>query len=116
MTISCSKKKDTLIARLDGELDHHHSDQVREELDNKLEDESIKNLVFDLENLRFMDSSGIGVFIGRYKKISKRGGKTCVANISPHLQKIIQLSGLLRIIKPYDSVDKALNGIWEVGQ
>ena len=47
-------------------------------LDKQLEDNSIRYLILDLKNLHFMDSSGIGVFIGRYKAITKRGGRVCI--------------------------------------
>lgn len=111
MGIKCKRKKDTLIAVLDGELDHHHAVKVREELDKLLQDTSIKNLIFDLARLNFMDSSGIGVFIGRYKTISKRGGATCIANVSQQLHKVIEVSGLYNIFKQYDSVKDALDDI-----
>lgn len=111
MSIKSKRKKDTLIVALDGELDHHHAVKVREELDKLLDDSSIKNLIFDLTGLKFMDSSGIGVFLGRYKIISKRGGLVSIANVSHHLNKVIEVSGLYNILKAYDSVKDALDEI-----
>lgn len=103
--------KDILIIKLSGELDHHHADDIRESLDMQLEDSSIRHLIFDLRNLHFMDSSGIGVFIGRYKTINKRGGQVCITHISSQLARIMDVSGLYRILKVYDTVENAVKDI-----
>lgn len=105
------RRKDILIVKLEGELDHHHAGEIRESLDELLEDQSIRHLVFDLRNLHFMDSSGIGVFIGRYKTISKRGGQVCITNINPQLARILDVSGLYRILKVYSTVEQAVDAI-----
>lgn len=104
-------KRNILIVSLKGELDHHHAVEIREFLDEKLEDSSIKHLVLDLRDLHFMDSSGIGVFIGRYKIINKRGGQVCITNINSQLERILEVSGLYRILKVYDTVKHAVDGI-----
>src|SRR5688572_6965430 len=105
------RKRDILIVGLEGELDHHHSDEIRKSLDELLEDTSIRHLILDLGSLHFMDSSGIGVFIGRYKTINKRGGQVCITNINPQLARILEVSGLYRILKVYDTVEEAVDGI-----
>jgi len=105
------RKKDILIVKLEGELDHHHADDIRNALDKQLEDLSIRNLILDLSNLYFMDSSGIGVFIGRYKTIRERGGQVCITNINAQLDRMLEVSGLYRILKVYDTVQDAIKGI-----
>jgi stage II sporulation protein AA (anti-sigma F factor antagonist) len=60
----------TLIASITGEIDHHTSEDVRERIDRYIDNNSVKNIIFDLTNVMFMDSAGIGVIIGRYKKVS----------------------------------------------
>ncbi|MFO7154958.1 MAG: anti-sigma F factor antagonist [Caldicoprobacter oshimai] len=111
MQISSHKSKHTLIVKLEGELDHHTADTVRERLDSILEDPSIKHMVFDLSQLKFMDSSGVGVFIGRYKVVSQRGGTVSVVHVTPQIHKVLEVSGLYRIIKKYSSFEEALAGI-----
>lgn len=111
LRISLTRKADILIAKLEGELDHHHADDLRLALDSQLEDGSIKNLIFDLGGLNFMDSSGIGVFIGRYKIIRKRKGQACLTGVNSQLDKILDLSGLYRILKAYNSVQEAIDDI-----
>ncbi|HZK34214.1 MAG TPA: anti-sigma F factor antagonist [Bacillota bacterium] len=111
MQIFSKRNKDILIITLEGELDHHHAKGVRQALDRMLEDTSIRYLVLDLSGLCFMDSSGIGVFIGRYKVIKKRDGQTCIAGVNSQLDKILEVSGLYNILKAYDNVEEAINGI-----
>jgi stage II sporulation protein AA (anti-sigma F factor antagonist) len=98
----------TLIAKIEGELDHHTSIEIREKIDREINRNQIKNLIFDFENLNFMDSSGIGVIIGRYKYIQKLNGKVSIANLNLHVQRIITVSGLHKIVPIFDNVQDAL--------
>jgi stage II sporulation protein AA (anti-sigma F factor antagonist) len=111
LQMDCKRKGDILIVSMNGELDHHHAEKIRDSLDKQLEDNSIRYLILDLKNLHFMDSSGIGVFIGRYKTITKRGGRVCITNINPQLDRILEVSGLRRILKEYDTVKHAVDSI-----
>ncbi len=111
MQVSSRKTKGALVVKVEGELDHHTADAVRERLDSLLEDPSIKHIVFDLSQLKFMDSSGIGVFIGRYKVVSQRGGTVSVTHVTSQINKVFEVSGLYRIIKKYDSIEEALADI-----
>lgn len=81
-----------------GELDHCAAPQVRRMLDDLLADASITRLVLDLENLTFMDSSGIGVLLGRLRTLQSRGGTLGVKNMQPQVEKLFRLSGLHRVI------------------
>ena len=74
MNVTIEKCGDELIAALAGEIDHHNSKQIREAIDAELERGGYKLLTFDLESVSFMDSSGIGIVLGRYKVVSKGGG------------------------------------------
>ena len=93
------RQRGTLVAYPQGELDHQSAQAMREELDALLSDEQIRTLIFDMRDLTFMDSSGIGVIIGRYKILSRRGGCVQVRNMSPQVDKLFMLSGLHRIIE-----------------
>ncbi|MBE7013134.1 MAG: anti-sigma F factor antagonist [Ruminococcaceae bacterium] len=92
-------KKNTLIVKIVGELDHHSAGELREQLDSKIITEGISNLVFDLSDLVFMDSSGIGVIIGRYKLIKSLGGEVYIVSTSKNVDKLLSLSGIPDIIK-----------------
>ena len=68
---------DKVIVTLQGELDHHSAEEVRTRVDDILDKDKYKTLIFNFSGVNFMDSSGIGAVIGRYKKMSLRGGKVC---------------------------------------
>ena len=91
-----------LVVRLSGELDHFCAQTVRRELDNLLQDESILMLILDFTTLSFMDSSGIGVILGRYKILRDRGGTLAVIHMNKHIARIFHMSGMDRIIKQLD--------------
>lgn len=98
-----------LVIRLSEELDHHNAIRIREKADKLIDRNNIKHIVFDFSGAGFMDSAGIGVIMGRYKKVIFIGGKIAVANVSLTVDRIFRLSGLYKIIEKYDTVEAALN-------
>lgn len=89
---------EALTVVIAGELDHYAAPQIRHMLDDLLRDPSVTDLVLDLENLTFMDSSGIGVLLGRLRILQSRGGTLSVQNMQPPVEKLFRLSGLQRVI------------------
>ena len=87
-----------LVFRLVGELDEHSAEFVRRRLDTTIAESCYNTVVFDLSRLSFMDSTGIGVIIGRYKLVRKRNANVYVRNPSPTVDKIFKMSGLYEII------------------
>lgn len=102
---------DKVIVTLKGELDHHSSEELRTRVDDVLDRGNYKTLIFNFSEVNFMDSSGIGSVIGRYKKMSLRGGKVCLTNVKPNVQRIFELSGMFKIISLYENIDEALRNI-----
>ncbi|NUK31161.1 anti-sigma F factor antagonist [Parageobacillus sp. VR-IP] len=92
-------KRDVLIIRLSGELDHHTAEELREKVTDTLEREAIRHIVLNLEGLTFMDSSGLGVILGRYKQIKNLGGEMIVCAVSPTVKRLFDMSGLFKIIR-----------------
>ncbi|MDD2647495.1 MAG: anti-sigma F factor antagonist [Eubacteriales bacterium] len=92
------RQKDTLIVSISGELDHYAAPKIRAELDEVLQDKSIRKLCLDLKAMSFMDSSGIGVLMGRYKLLNRRGGEIYVKNMNSHVRRIFDMSGLRQIV------------------
>lgn len=80
------------------ELDHHVSNQLREEADLLIDAYHVKKLIFDFSNTEFMDSSGIGVLIGRSRNLEFGGGRVIATNLSPRVKQIFRLSGLYQMI------------------
>jgi len=87
-----------LIASPEGELDHLQAERLRGQIDSVFEKSSCKHLVFNMEDVRFMDSSGIGMIIGRYKNAEKRGGQLVLANMNDAVTRLFEVSGLAKII------------------
>lgn len=99
LTIDLEVKFDVLCIRLEGELDHHTADELRTKVNKLMEEELIRHILLNLGGLTFMDSSGLGVILGRYKKIAAAGGEMVVCSISPPVRRLFELSGLFKIIR-----------------
>lgn len=113
MEISVIIRNKTLIAALSGELDHHSAKEVKSMVEELIKNRGVKNLIFDFSNLSFMDSSGIGVVIGRYKLIHSMGGKTAIVSRSRSINRLLLMSGINRLINTFESLDDALNNVQE---
>ncbi len=111
MNIATFLKRGVLIVRVAGELDMHIVDEFREIVDSNLEAKGVKYILFNLDAVNFIDSSGLGVILGRYKKVTALGGKVLIAQIQPQVLQIFELSGLLKIIKIYNSEAEALEDL-----
>ncbi len=86
-----------LIARLRGEIDHHAAGALREKLDHATERCRCRVLVLDFSEISFMDSSGIGLILGRYKLMSRLNGQLLVRGVSPRLMRMMQMAGLEKL-------------------
>ena len=95
-------KQGALVVALDGELDHCCAQSIRSQLDALLADPAVRYLVLDFDKLTFMDSSGIGVILGRYPILRDRGGRMAVCRMSPHIARLFHMSGMDRIIPNLD--------------
>ncbi len=101
-------KGDTMIVRLSGELDQHYAAGLRTSIDTQVAHRGIHKIVFDFSNVGFMDSSGIGVIMGRYRLMQSVGGKVCAFGVSPRVDKLVEMSGIKRIVSIYADEETAL--------
>lgn len=101
-------KDKNLIVRFYGELDHHITEKARLLIDKKYQDKDIKNMVLDLTQLSLMDSSGIGLIMGRYRNIVEKKGQLVLISSNSYVDRIIRMSGLKKIIEVYSTMDEAL--------
>ncbi|EGL82492.1 anti-sigma-factor antagonist [Caldalkalibacillus thermarum TA2.A1] len=108
LQVEFTTREDVLIIRLAGELDHHTAEQLRRQAEQKLNEQEVRHILLNLEDLTFMDSSGLGVILGRYKQISQQGGQMIVCAISPTIYRLFELSGMFKILKFVDSEEQAL--------
>lgn len=89
----------SLLVRLPGEVDHPASDLIRRETDRIMGKMYIKTIVFDFSDTEFMDSSGIGLIMGRYRALGLRNGCIQVVGISSYIEKLLRLSGVHKYVE-----------------
>ncbi len=92
-------ERQTLHVFLTGELDMKNATELKNTIDMEIDKKGIKTVVLHMGDLNFIDSSGLGVLLGRYKKLLPLGGKLKVADVPPHIFKIMEMSGLPKIIE-----------------
>ncbi len=96
-----------LVIRLKADLDHHTALAVRETADTLLTRSQAKNILFDFTGVDFMDSSGIGVIMGRYRQVIFKGGRVGVMGVGENVNRIFAFSGLYKIVERYQSAEEA---------
>lgn len=99
METEYQKDNKVLTFKITDELDHHTVEKLRRKADYEIEKHIPRKVIFDFERVSFMDSAGIGLILGRYKNISILGGKLEVVNVSSQVIKILEMSGLSRLIE-----------------
>ena len=97
MQLELTREEGRLTAHLIGELDHHAAAPIRQEIDAAALSCRCTRLVLDLSRLTFMDSSGIGLIMGRYRMMCATGGTLRVENAPPRVQQMMELAGLNRL-------------------
>ncbi|MDD3654531.1 MAG: anti-sigma F factor antagonist [Desulfotomaculaceae bacterium] len=111
MHLDFELKDNTLIVRLSGDMDLGKADYLRNSLEAVLDQQQVNNLIFNLAQVTFLDSSILGVLLGRYKRISKKGGKVCIVEPQPQVRRILEMSGLFQVMEEFPGEDIALKNI-----
>ena len=99
MSINLDVGDECLIVYITGEIDHHSAKEIREAVDCAAERTIPKKLILDFRGVTFMDSSGIGLVMGRYKLMASLGGELEVVNVNSHIKKVMKISGLDNLAK-----------------
>ena len=99
MECSNNVKDGVITIRLDGELDEKSAATTRDYLDRTIRNHNYHQVILDFAKVGFMDSTGIGVLLGRYKKLTESGAELCVTNLNSQIDKVFRISGLYQIIK-----------------
>ena len=103
MPLKLYAEEKRVTAYLIGEIDHHGAGSLREEIDGMLERIRPDTLILDFRDVTFMDSSGIGLVMGRYRLIREWGGAVEIHNPSPSIRKVMRLAGMDRIASIHSS-------------
>lgn len=99
-----------LVVRLSGEIDLAVADTLRNSLESQLDSNpQVKNIVLNLNRVTYIDSSGLGVMLGRYRRLSKQGGRMFIVGAAPQVKKVLDLSGLLNIMQECPSESSAVD-------
>ncbi len=100
-----------IIVRLIGELDHHSAQTVKLAMEEAIASGRVSHIILSLKGLTFMDSSGLGVILGRYKQITDKGGKMVVCDVSQSVYRLFELSGLFKILQVEEDEQSALSSL-----
>ena len=99
-------QENCLTIFLPKEVDHHNAEIIRQDADRVIENIHIKYVIFDFEQTEFMDSSGIGAIMGRYRIIRLIGGEVWAVHTNARIRKILTMSGITKIMQIYEEDQK----------
>ncbi|MGN0435786.1 MAG: anti-sigma factor antagonist [Wujia sp.] len=104
-----------MIYYLPKELDHYSAERIKKKSEIAFEEGKIEYLIFDFGKTEFMDSSGIGLITGRFRRVHDSGGKVFVVNVNDTIDKILTMSGIYRIVIRKDTKEDIINELLEGG-
>lgn len=107
MTKIFSEGKNTIIVSLYGEVDQYAAAELKEKIDVEIQSSLKRNVIIDLKSVEMMDSSGIGLIVGRYKLTTSLGGKFAVCNADSNIRRMLELSGITKVIKYCNTLAEA---------
>ena len=99
MSLEINVSGEVVTAYLGGELDHHTAKEMREAIDSAIELNMPTLLVLNFNDISFMDSSGIGLIMGRYRNLQKTGAELHIMGAPPQILKMLKLAGIERLAK-----------------
>lgn len=99
MTFTTEQIGNTLVVKLHGEIDQHCAAEIRDDIDREIDIKSdISIVILDLGGVTFMDSSGLGMIMGRYRKLTAMGGRLMLVRPRPQVKKVLELSGIKKLL------------------
>jgi len=108
MELTTEKVGECLVVHVSGELDLATAPEFRSRIDADLDRYRCRDLVVDFAEVGFVDSSGLGAVLGRFRRVKEMGGRLAVCRPVPHVHRLLELAGVLRLIRVYDTVQEAL--------
>jgi stage II sporulation protein AA (anti-sigma F factor antagonist) len=110
MSLILNSKKNSLIVHVGGDFDLVSANEFREKIDQTLEETLCQNLLLDLAKATFIDSSGLGVILGRFRKIKANDGQMIIYGPKPAIKKVFEVSGILSLMPVCNTEEEA----WEI--
>ncbi len=102
-----------LVVHLDAEIDHHIAGAVRRDIDEAFLNTRANHIIFDFSCVQFMDSSGIGLIMGRYRLVAPLGGRVVLSGVSERMDRLMSLSGIYKLVRWTKTVNEALQMVKE---
>ena len=109
-TFSYEAHGQTLVIHLPKELDHQNCRNLKYETDLLLSENYINKVVFDFSRTEFMDSSGIGILLNRYKQMAGSGGTVTIYGVNAQVGRVLAIGGIGRLMKYFDTKEAAIAG------
>lgn len=100
----------TLVIHLPKDLDHHNCRDLKYETDLLLAENYITHVIFDFTHTEFMDSSGIGILLNRYKQMHRSGGRVTIYGVNAQIRRILKIGGIAGLMKVVDTKETAITG------
>lgn len=97
MAVEITVKGEVVTAYLSGDIDHHSAADMRERIDSAIDCNMPSALIMDFGGVSFMDSSGIGLIMGRYRNLQKTGAQLHITGAAPQIEKVMKLAGMSRL-------------------
>ncbi|MTI94845.1 MAG: anti-sigma factor antagonist [Firmicutes bacterium] len=111
MKVKTKYYNSVLVVAPAGELDHHTAAELKSAMETELAKGIARDIVLDLRHLSFMDSSGLGVVLGRYKQLARWQGRMVAFGLQPAVEKVYKLSGLPKLIPVHPDLDTCLDSL-----
>jgi stage II sporulation protein AA (anti-sigma F factor antagonist) len=113
MAMQMDVRDGVVLVRLEGDLGHHEVEAIRDEIEQQLERTGHRGLVMSFRDIDFVDSSALGLILGRYRSIMERRGKMALCEVNETLARLFELSGLQKILTITKTVEQALQFVKE---
>ncbi len=111
MEMTLLSKHRLIAVRVYGELDHHAAGDIRSALEREIKRTGAINIAFDFGSVTFMDSSGIGMIIGRYKTVSALGGEIIIYGASEQVSRLIEMAGISHLLILSDTLQQGIDAM-----
>lgn len=98
-----------LVVRVSGEIDHHIAGNIRKVIEKEIKRSGAVNVAFDFGQVTFMDSSGIGMILGRYKTVKGLGGNIILYDVSDQVKRLLKMAGVLNLVIVSDTLQQGIN-------
>lgn len=108
MDISTDIEGNFLLVRIRGDLDMHTVPQFKEKVTSHMENNQLDNLILNLKEVNFIDSTGVGAILGRYRNLKANDGDLILVGVNPPVKRILKLSGVLQLISVFSSEKEIL--------